>query len=242
MTNKVCIPVEIIRNSKLSPRARIIWAELSLLPRNEAGEFVIHQKELSNLLGICVSTLRRALKSLEENKLIEFVGLSDQHFKKFVFKSDGVDEKIPLPPFSKGELEPKPVEDAPLKSLFFQGGLNPELNPETIEDVPLKSPLEKGGRGILATSEPTLLKLKYQFAGPLTSEDKENLEYAQGLARPLHKLWIDRFPLLNGKDGRPLLNTDLIELIVLSHPSDLSGSKLIKVLISELQRYSDGQF
>ena len=91
-------------------------------------------------------------------------------------------------------------------------------------------------------SEPELLKLKYQFAGPLTSEDKENLEYAQELAKPLHKLWIDRFPLLNGKDGRPLLNTDLIELIVLSHPSDLSGSKLIKVLISELQRYSDGQF
>ena len=48
MTNKICIPVEIIRNSKLSPRARIIWAELSLLPRNPAGEFVIHQKELSN--------------------------------------------------------------------------------------------------------------------------------------------------------------------------------------------------
>ena len=223
MTNKVCIPVEIIRNSKLSPRARIIWAELSLLPKGVNGEFVIHQKELSNLLGICVSTLRRALKSLEENKLIEFVGLFDSRFKKFVFKDQS------------GDMENPPTP-------FFQGGLNPELNPETIEDVPLKSPLEKGGRGILATSEPELLKLKYQFAGPLSSEDKENLEYAQGLAEPLHKLWIDRFPLLNGKDGRPLLNSDLVELIVLSHPSDLSGSKLIKVIKSELQRYSDGQF
>ena len=48
MSTKVCIPVEIIRNSKLSPRAIIIWAELSLLPRSEAGEFAIHQKELSN--------------------------------------------------------------------------------------------------------------------------------------------------------------------------------------------------
>ena len=40
MTNKICIPVEIIRNSKLSPRARIIWAELSLLPKGVNGEFV----------------------------------------------------------------------------------------------------------------------------------------------------------------------------------------------------------
>ena len=96
MTNKVCIPLDIIRNTKLSPRARIIWAELSLLPRDQAGEIVVQQKELSLQLGICVSTLRRAIKSLEENQLIQFVGLSDQHFKKFVFKSDGVDVKIPL--------------------------------------------------------------------------------------------------------------------------------------------------
>ena len=96
MTNKVCIPLDIIRNTKLSPRARINRAELSLLPRDQAGEIVVQQKELSLQLGICVSTLRRAIKSLEENQLIQFVGLSDQYFKKFVFKSDGVDEKIPL--------------------------------------------------------------------------------------------------------------------------------------------------
>ncbi len=87
MTNKVCIPVEIIRNIKLSPRARIIWAELSLLPKGAVGEFVVNQKELSEQLGICVSTLRRAIKSLEENKLIQFVGLFEKRFKKFVFKN-----------------------------------------------------------------------------------------------------------------------------------------------------------
>ena len=96
MTNKVCIPYDIFRNSKLSLRAKFVWAELSLLPRAVNGEFVLKQKELSLQLGICVSTLRRAIKSLEENQLIQFVGLSEQHFKKFVFKSDGVDEKIPL--------------------------------------------------------------------------------------------------------------------------------------------------
>ena len=103
MSNKVCIPIDIFRNFKLSLRAKFVWAELSLLPRGVNGEFVIHQKELSLQLGACVSTLRRAIKSLEENQLIQFVGLSDQHFKKFVFKNDGVDEKIPLPPFSKGD-------------------------------------------------------------------------------------------------------------------------------------------
>ena len=105
MTNKVCIPIDIFRNSKLSLRSKFVWAELSLLPRAVNGEFVIHQKELSLQLGICVSTLRRAIKSLEENQLIQFVGLSDQHFKKFVFKSDGVGEKIPLPILSKVELD-----------------------------------------------------------------------------------------------------------------------------------------
>ena len=74
-----------------------------------------------------MSTLRRAIKSLEENQLIQFVGLSEQHFKKFVFKSDCVDEKIPLPPFSKGELEPKIIEGELLKSPFFQVGISPEL-------------------------------------------------------------------------------------------------------------------
>ena len=117
MSNKVCIPIDIFRNSKLSLRARFVWAELSLLPRAVNGEFVLKQKELSLQLGICVSTLRRAIKSLEENQLIQFVGLSDQHFKKFVFKSDGVDEKIPLPPFSKVELEPKPVVKIPIPIL-----------------------------------------------------------------------------------------------------------------------------
>ena len=140
MSNKVCIPIDIFRNSKLSLRARFVWAELSLLPRAVNGEFVLKQKELSLQLGVCVSTLRRAIKSLEENRLIQFVGLSDQHFKKFVFKSDGVYEKIPLAILSKVELEPKHVEKNP-PTPFFQGGLNPKI----IEGELLKSPLEKGG-------------------------------------------------------------------------------------------------
>ena len=138
MTNSVCLPVEIIRNFNLSPRARIVWAELSLLPKGAVGEFVVKIKELSKLLGICDSTLRRAVKALEEAGLIQCVGLFDKRYKKYVFKlydchskldlesSSSVDsldaslrwhdkeekpipsvdspEKIPLPPFSKGEL------------------------------------------------------------------------------------------------------------------------------------------
>ena len=150
MESKVCIPLDIIRNTKLSPRARLIWAELSLLPKGAVGEFVVKHKELSKLLGICDSTLRRAVKALEEAGLIQCVGLFDKRFKKYVFKNSSpalageenfsleklgegslpsVDssEKIPLPPFSKGDLRsPSP----------FGFGFN--------------SPLEKWGRGIFS--------------------------------------------------------------------------------------------
>ena len=315
MTNKVCIPIDIFRNSKLSPRARLIWGELSLLPRGVNGEFVIHQKELSLQLGICVSTLRRAIKSLEENQLIQFVGLSDQYFKKFIFKSDGVDEKIPLPPFSKGELEPKPVEKIPLPSFskvelepkpveknplppfskgelepkpveknpptpFFQGGLNPkiiegellkspffqvgispELNPGSIDDAALKSPLEKGGRGILATSsaspspasageklapketEQVLLRLKYKFPGGAPKpSDAENLAFTSAFYQIFHSRWLEEFPLLNGKDNRPLLDYDLIEMIVFSYPINLTGRQLNTAIKDELQHFSEVPF
>ena len=86
MTNKVCIPYDIFRNSKLSLRAKFVWAELSLLPRAVNGEFVLKQKELSLQLGVCVSTLRRAIQSLEENQLIQFVGLFERKYKKYIFK------------------------------------------------------------------------------------------------------------------------------------------------------------
>ena len=140
MSNKVCIPIDIFRNSKLSLRARFVWAELSLLPRAVNGEFVLKQKELSLQLGVCASTLRRAIKSLEENQLIQFVGLSEQHFKKFVFKSDGVDEKIPLPPFSKGELEPKSVVVKIPLPIFSKV----ELEPKPVEKN-LPTPFFQGG-------------------------------------------------------------------------------------------------
>ena len=173
MTNTVCLPVEIIRNTKLSPRARIVWAELSLLPKGAVGEFVVKHKELSQLLGICDSTLRRAVKALEEAGLIQCVGLFDKRFKKYVFKNclPSVDnsEKIPLPPFAKGELNPKTNVDNPKENppnpLLLRGNLEPihkpspaavekiplppfskgELNPKTNGDGLLKSPLEKGG-------------------------------------------------------------------------------------------------
>ncbi len=140
MSNKVCIPIDIFRNSKLSLRAKFVWAELSLLPRGVTGEFVLKQKELSLQLGVCVSTLRRAIKSLEENQLIQFVGLSEQHFKKFVFKSDGVDEKIPLPPLSKGELEPKSVVVKIPLPIFSKV----ELEPKPVEKN-LPTPFFQGG-------------------------------------------------------------------------------------------------
>ena len=108
MTNSVCLPIEIIRNFNLSPRARLIWAELSLLPKGAVGEFVVKIKELSQLLGICDSTLRRAIKALEAAGLIQYVGLFDKRFKKYVFMNclPSVDssEKIPLRKRGQGDF------------------------------------------------------------------------------------------------------------------------------------------
>ncbi len=243
MTNKVCIPVEIIRNTKLSPRARLIWAELSLLPKGAVGEFVVKHKELSKLLGICDSTLRRAVKTLEEAGLIQCVGLFEKRLKKYVFKnchsglvpesSLNVDipEKIPQPTFSKGDLNPPTNNAFDGKYLLANWQKIYKEKPEAVV-VEIKSREEK-------TDGP--YKLKYQFKnGVPSSDDKMSVVYAKSLCKLFHEQWRKKFPLLNGHDKRPLLNPDLIELIVLSHPSNLGGQKMLDVIDADLQRYMDG--
>ena len=243
MTNKVCIPIDIFRNSKLSLRARFVWAELSLLPRAVNGEFVLKQKELSLQLGVCVSTLRRAIKSLEENQLIQFVGLSDQYFKKFIFKSDGVDEKIPLPPFSKGELEPKPVVKIPIP-ILSKGEL--ETKSVVKIPVPILSKVELEPKPVEVApkeAEQVLLRLKYKFPGGAPKpSDAENLAFTSAFYQIFHSRWLEEFPLLNGKDNRPLLDYDLIEMIVFSYPINLTGRQLNTAIKDELQHYSEMPF
>ena len=84
-------------------------------------------------------------------------------------------------------------------------------------------------------------KLKYQFVnGKPTSDDKMSMAYAKQLYEGFHVQWRQKFPLLNGHDKRPLLNSDLIDLIVLSHPSNLAGQRMLDVIDADLQKYMDG--
>ena len=140
-------------------------------------------------------------------------------------------------------------------------GISPELNPGSIEDAPLKSPLEKGGRGILATSsaspsptsagdklapkeaEQVLLRLKYKFPGGAPKpSDAENLAFTSAFYQIFHSRWLEEFPLLNGKDNRPLLDYDLIEMIVFSYPINLTGRQLNTAIKDELQHFSEVPF
>ncbi len=225
MENKVCIPIEIIRNSKLSPRARLIWAELSLLPKGVIGEFVVHQKELSLQLGICVSTLRRALKSLEENKLIQFVGLFEKKFKKFVFPAlSGHDKKTAAKP------APAPVNEAFAGADMLRNWQALYYSKPSSERAAV-TPAEDNSEG--------LYRLKYSFNNRAPdSYDKSTMDYAKGLYQCFHTKWREQFPLLNGKDNRPLLNFDLIELIVMNQPN-IAGEKMLMAIDKDLRRYVD---
>ena len=230
--SKVCIPLDIIRNTKLSPRAKLIWAELSLLPQGVIGEFVINQKELSQQLGICVSTLRRALKSLEENKLIQFVGLFEKKYKKYIFK--GVEE-VPMDFHSGLVQESAPSTENLDASLRCHDKTEPTLKSAWVGfSIENKKPEPED-------SDPNLFRLKHQFVnGKPTSDDKCSMIFGNSLYKLLHEKWRHKFPLLNGKDNRPLLNSELIEIIVLKHPSNLGGEKMLTVIDAELQQYTDG--
>ena len=226
MESKVCIPLDIIRNFNLSPRARIVWAELSLLPKGAVGEFVVKHKELSKLLGICDSTLRRAVKTLEKAGLIQCVGLFEKRFKKYVFKNchPSVDsiEKIPQP-------SPYPVSPFSNWKETFQ-----ELKAQ-MKSEPTPKPEQK-----VDTNETYLLRMKYRFAnGKPCSDDKPKLAYAEQLYNFYQNQWRAQFPLLNGKDNRPILDAGLIEYIIMNEPGNIAGGIMMDIIDKELQRFTD---
>ncbi|MDA0712651.1 MAG: hypothetical protein O2897_01515, partial [bacterium] len=55
---KFSLPWSIARNVNLSPRAKLIWGELALLPRNENDQFAVNTKAVSQILNCCPGTLR----------------------------------------------------------------------------------------------------------------------------------------------------------------------------------------
>ena len=252
MENKVCIPLDIIRNTKLSPRARLIWAELSLLPKGAVGEFVVKHKELSKLLGICDSTLRRAVKALEEAGLIQCVGLFEKKYRKYIFKNchsglvpesslnvDSLDaslrwhDKQEQPASSVNSVEKIPQPSSYPISPFsnwketFQE-LKSQIKPEPAPERP-RTP-----------AETHLLRMKYPFLNGIpTRDDKSKIMYAKHLYGFNKDQWRAQFPLLNGTNNRPLLDGDLIEYIIMKEPANIAGGKMMDIIDKELQRFTD---
>lgn len=199
--NQICIPIEIIRNHHISPRARIVWAELSALPRGQVGEFVVKQKELARLMGVCVSTLRRAIAALEAAKLIQCVGLWDKRYKKYVFTM--VQDKIPseCPETSQQpdvKEKKKPIEQQ-FKSPFVYGK-NCRIPPlPTGPDAPKE----------------VLLRMEFNFFDTTkTKMDLENLRSADTVYMGIRDSLHSSHPLLNGKDGRPMLDLGMIHYLL----------------------------
>ncbi len=142
-----------------------------------------------------------------------------------------VQGKIPLPPFSKGDSNPPINNEFDGKFLLANWHQLYKEKPEPVA-VPFKPREEKTDGSY---------KLKYQFKNAVpTGDEKMSLGYAKSLCKLFHEQWRKKFPLLNGHDKRPLLNYDLIELIVLSHPSNLGGQKMLDVIDADLQKYMDG--
>ena len=268
MENKVCIPLDIIRNFNLSPRARIVWAELSLLPKGAVGEFVVKIKELSQLLGICDSTLRRAVKALEEAGLIQCVGLFEKRHKEYVFKnaeevlmdchSGLVPESIPSTENLDASLRWHDKEETPIPSV---DSLDASLRWHDKQEQPSSHPItpfsnwQQTYKELKAQmkpepapkpeqkvdlSETDLLRMKYRFAnGKPCSDDKPKLAYAQQLYNFYQNQWRAQFPLLNGLDNRPLLDAGLIEYIIMNEPANIAGEKMMDIVDKELQRFTD---
>jgi len=232
---KICIPLDIIRNFNLSPRARIIWAELSVLPRNENGEFVVKTKEFAKQLGICDSTLRRSIKILLEQNLMEYVGLDEKRFKKFKMELCSIeDKKAPSCSASEGILEVKtsvfenispqsqepaikPADSTPVSTI------EPVTPPEEKKENKYKRPgdwfLEQHAiwRAANPPRYPELeegekLYICYRQKKPLTKEDEKNLSYFGEITA---KTYEGSFKRLNGYDGFPVLNDGLIIYILL---------------------------
>ncbi len=209
MLTTICLPISIIRNGNLSPRARIVWAELSLLPRGFIGEFVIKQKELSKILDICPSTLRRALKELVSQKLIQFVGVFEKKFKKFIFINQASLPLVePTPPPKK--IEPR--SGSASLSYDVEKAKQPNVPYRTEPAAPIKD---------------DLFRIMPRFDRKETKHEVDLVKDAVENFRYFSKDWIIRFaPFLNGKNGRPLLDVGLVACIVLRKSNEFRPGEM----------------
>ena len=252
MTTIVCLPVEIIRNVNLSPRARIVWAELSLLPKGLVSEFVVKPKELSKLLGICDSTLRRAVKALEEAGLIQCVGLFEKRFKKYIFKNSSParagEENFSLEKLGEGKIlsvnsldaslrwHDKQEKLAPMPSISPSPDFDKSKSPSPVSTGEVNPPTSVGE---VNTPQPdNLLRIRHSF-GTIRSPDQQ---IKIGLSKKIYEQRKDRwhklYPMLNGTNNLPVLDYYLIEAIAMKDLFRRGETALFEYIENELERCS----
>jgi transposase len=67
-----CVPRAVLENTALSLAARLLYAELLALPHEADGSVTASYEQLAERLGVSESTVRRAVKALGREGLLEW--------------------------------------------------------------------------------------------------------------------------------------------------------------------------
>ena len=67
-----CVPRAVLENTALSLAARLLYAELLALPHERDGSVIASYEQLAERLGVSESTVRRAVKALGHEGLLEW--------------------------------------------------------------------------------------------------------------------------------------------------------------------------
>ena len=211
MLENICLPITIIRDKKLSPRARIVWAELSVLPQDEKNQFVVETKELAQTLGVCDSTLRRAVKILQEHKLIECVGKTKIRHKVYKFVEEIKEEREEPREEPKAEIKEEPKEkprEEP-KEEIKEERKEREIGP--VETLMLaKIAAEEKAKADAAAVKPKLMRICYKLNRPLNAADEERLKHADEMGSLYERFLREEYPELNGRNNKPLIDEDFM--------------------------------
>ena len=210
MLEKICLPITIIRDKKLSPRARIVWAELSVLPQDEKNQFVVQTKELAKTLGVCGSTLRRAVKILQEHKLIECVGKTKIRHKVYKFVEEIKEERKEREE-PKEEIKEEPREEPKEEREEIREEIREEREIGPVETLmPAKIAAEEKAKADAAAVKPELMRICYKSTRPLNAADIERLKHAEEMGSLYKRFLREEYPALNGRNNKPLIDEDFM--------------------------------
>ncbi len=203
VNQNISLPLSIIRHKNLSPRAKIIWGELTLLPRDEAQHFAVNTKAVAQILNCCPGTLRRAIKILLEQKLIEYVETNKlreriYRFTTIIIENTRKKENPSQSPFEKVRSEipdEKPEVETPVVVAVHE-----DLTPEKDENG-----MDK------------LLCISWNPGRALCEDDRDYLMIAESLNKEMTPVFQKQFPSLNGTQGKPRIDLSLIQYFVMTN-------------------------